>query len=61
MSKYQRARGKPQIERVLTPSLSIIYPPYSETFSKKVFSVLFPLPLLDEIKVGGDSCLPQHL
>ena len=58
MSKYLRAHGKPWIERVLTPSLSIIYPPYSN-ISKKVFSVLFPFPLLDEIKVGGDSCLPH--
>ena len=61
MSKYLRARGKPQIESVLTPSLSIIYPPYLETSRKKVFSILFPFPLLEEIKVGGDSCLPQHL
>ena len=28
MSKYLRAHGKPRMERVLTPSLSIVYPPY---------------------------------
>ena len=35
-------------------------PPVLRNISKKVFSVLFPFPLLDEIKVGGDSCLPRH-
>ena len=40
MSKYLRARGKPQIERVLTPSL-IIYPPYSETLEKRFFLFFF--------------------
>ena len=41
MSKYLRAHGKPRIERVLTPSLSIIYTPYSETFLKKGFFCSF--------------------
>ena len=58
MSKYLRAHGKLWIERVLTHSLSIIYP-LLRKLSKKVFSVLFPFPLLDEIKVSGDSCLPH--
>ena len=44
MSKYLRARGKPLMERVLTPSLSIIYP-LTQKISKKVFSVLFTLSL----------------
>ena len=44
MSKYLRAHGKPWIERVLTPSISIIYPPYSEYLEKRFFSVLFPFP-----------------
>ena len=60
MSKYLRAHGKPWIERVLTPSLSIIYLPYSETSRKRFFSIIFPFPLLDKIKVSGDSCLPRH-
>ena len=60
MSKYLRARGKPLIERVLIPSLSIIYPPYSETSRKKDFFLYFFPFRLDEIKVGGDSCLSRH-
>ena len=59
MSKYLRAHGKPWIERVLTPSLSIIYLPYSEYLEKGFFLYFFPFRLY-EIKVGGDSCLPQH-
>src|SRR3954471_9183901 len=45
----------------LTPSLCINYPPNLDFF-KKVFSVSFCLSeyCLDKIKVGGDSCLPQH-
>ena len=35
-------------------------PPVLRNISKKVFSVIFPFPLLDKIKVGGDSCLPRH-
>ena len=36
-------------------------PPEPKIFSKKVFPVLLYLSLiLDKIKVGGDSCLPQH-
>ena len=58
MSKYLRAHGKPWIERVLTPSLSIIYPPYSKTSRKMFFLLFFHFPLLDKIKDGGDSCLP---
>src|SRR4051812_30794009 len=42
----------------LTPSLCITYPPNSISFQR---SFLFFLPFqLDKIKVGGDSCLPQH-
>ena len=59
MSKYLRAHGKLWIERVLTPSLSIIYPPYSEYLEKGLFPYFFPFRL-DEIKVDGDSCLPRH-
>ena len=44
MSTYLRARGKPRIERVLIPSLSIIYPPYSKS-RKRNFSVLFAFPV----------------
>ena len=44
MSKYLRARGKPRIKRVLIPSLSIIYPPYSKS-RKRNFSVLFSFPV----------------
>ena len=46
MSKPLRASGKPQMERVLIPYLSIIYPPYSENISKRSFSVLFTLSLI---------------
>ena len=59
MRKYLRAHGKPWIERVLTPSLSIIYPPYSKSRKRIFFLYFFPFRL-DEIKVGGDSCLPRH-
>ena len=59
MSKYLRSHGKPWIERVLTPSLSIIYPLYSEYLEKGFFLYFFPF-WLDEIKVSGDSCLPRH-
>ena len=59
ISKYLRAHGKPWIERVIIPSLSIIYPPYSEYLENGFFLYFFPF-LLDEIKVGGDSCLPRH-
>ena len=38
MSKYLRARGKPRIKRVLTPSLSIIYPLIRKS-QKRSFSV----------------------
>ena len=58
MSKYLRAHGKPWIERVLTPSLSIIYP-RTQNLEKGFFLYFFPFRL-DEIKVGGDSCLPRH-
>ena len=61
MSKYLRARGKPRMERVLTPSLSIIYPPYSQNLEKDLFMFFSPFPLLDKRKVGGNSCLPRHL
>ena len=40
MIKPLRARGKPQMERVLTPSLSIIYP-LTQKISKKVFFCSF--------------------
>ena len=60
MSKYLRARAKPRMERVLTPSLSIIYP-LTQKISKKVFFLFFsPFPLLDKRKDGGDSYLPRH-
>ena len=36
-------------------------PPVLRISRKKIFSVLFPFPWLDEIKVGSDSCLPRHL
>ena len=57
LSKYLRAHGKPWIERVLTPSLSIIYLPNPRNISKRNCSVLLSFPLLDKIKDGGDSCL----
>ena len=59
MSKYLRAHGKPQIERVLIPSVSIIYPPYSEYLEKGIFLCFLPFQL-DKIKVSGDSCLTRH-
>ena len=59
MSKYLRARRKLQMEKVLIPSLSIIYPPYSENLEKGLFVFFSPFPLLDKRKVGGDSCLPH--
>ena len=40
MSKYLRVHGKPWIERVLTPSISIIYP-HTQNLEKGFFSVLF--------------------
>ena len=40
MSKYLRVHGKPWIERVLTPSLSIIYPPCDTVEELTVFGVL---------------------
>ena len=61
MSKYLKARGKPRMERVLIPSLFITYPPYSENLEKGLFLFFLTFPLLDKRKVGGDSCLPQHL
>ena len=45
---------------MLTPSLSIIYPPNPRNISKKEFFCAFFLSLLDKIKVGGDSCLLRH-
>ena len=60
MIKPLRARGKPQMERVLTPSLSIIYP-LTQKLEKGIFMFFSPFPLLDKRKVGGDSFLPQHL
>ena len=47
--------------RVLTPSLSIIYPPYSENSRKGLFLFFSPFPLLDKRKYGGNSCLTRHL
>ena len=35
-------------------------PPVLRNISKEVFSVLFPFPLLDKMKVDGDSCLSRH-
>ena len=35
-------------------------PPDPEKYLKKEFFCAFVLSLLDKIKVGGDSCLPQH-
>ena len=42
MSKYLRAHGKPWIERVLTPSLSIIYPLTQKTLEKVFFYSFHP-------------------
>ena len=61
MSKYLRARGKPVMEKVLTSSLSIIYPLYSENLEKGLFLFFSPFPLLDKRKSGGDSFLLRHL
>ena len=36
-------------------------PPELKIFQKRSFSVLLCLSLLDKIKVGGDSSLPQHV
>ena len=36
-------------------------PPVLRNSQKRFFPVLFPSPLFDKIKVGGDSCLPRHL
>ena len=36
-------------------------PPELKIFQKRSFSVLLYLSLLDKIKVGGDSSLPQHV
>ena len=49
------------MERVLTPSLAITYPLYSKNNIERLFRFFSPIPLLDKRKVGGDSCLPQHL
>ena len=36
-------------------------PPYSENIKKFFFRSFHPFLNLDKRKVGGDSCLPQHL
>ena len=58
MSKYLRALGKPQMERVLTPSLSIIYP-LTQKISKKVFFCSFH-PFLCWIKEKSVVTLAYH-
>ena len=45
------------MKRVLTPSLFITYP---QKILKRSFLFFSPFPLLDKIKVGGDSCYPQN-
>src|SRR4051812_17644810 len=47
------------MKRVLAPSLFITYPP-SPFYFKGLFLYFLPFLTLDKIKVGGDSCLPQH-
>ena len=60
MSKPLRARGKPRMERVITPSLSIIYTPLTQKTSRKGLFLFFsPFPLLDKRKDDGDSFLPH--
>src|SRR3954467_14509343 len=48
------------MKRVLAPSLFITYPPSPFSFSKGLFLYFLPFLTLDKIKVGGDSCSPQH-
>ena len=43
MGKPLRARGKPQMERVLTPSLSIIYPLLRKHLEKVFFCSFYPV------------------
>ena len=61
MSKPLRACGKPRMERVLTPSLSIIYPLTQKSLEKVFFCSFHPFLKFNKRKVGGDSCLPRHL
>src|SRR3954467_3621590 len=48
------------MKRVLAPSLFITYPPSPFSFKKGLFLYFLPFLTLDKIKVGGDSCSPQH-
>src|SRR3954470_20178171 len=48
------------MKRVLIPSLFITYPPSPFSFKKGLFLYFLPFLTLDKIKVGGDSCSPQH-
>src|SRR3954465_5146729 len=48
------------MKRVLTPSLFITYPPSPFLFKRGLFLYFLPFLTLDKIKVGGDSCSPQH-
>ena len=59
-AKHLRARRELQMERVLTPSLSIIYPLTQKILEKVSFCSFHPFLNLDKRKVGGDSFLPQH-
>src|SRR3954465_11968843 len=46
--------------RLLSPAPVITYPPSPFLLKRVFFCTFYPFLTLDKIKVGGDSCSPQH-